>query len=91
VFFPDGSLPFVPVMKPAHLRNRHDATIDRRGDRARDRRVLVQRQVSARLFVVSAIEFHQPLESRGVEHDDVIETLASRRSDESLDVRVLPG
>jgi hypothetical protein len=42
-----GRLPFVPVMKPADLRDRHNATIDWRGDRARDRRVLVQRQVSA--------------------------------------------
>jgi hypothetical protein len=41
-----GRLPFVPVMKPADLRDRHDATIARRGDRARDRDVLVQRQVS---------------------------------------------
>ena len=45
VRWPSGSgrLPFVPVMKPADLRDRHDATIARRGDRARDRRILVQR------------------------------------------------
>ena len=42
-----GRLSFVPMMKPADLRDRHDATIARRGDRARDRRVLVQRQVRA--------------------------------------------
>jgi hypothetical protein len=42
-----GRLPFVPVMKPADLRDRYDATIARRGDRARDRGVLVQRQVRA--------------------------------------------
>ena len=42
-----GCVPFVPVMKPADLRDRHDAAIGWRGDRARDRRVLVQRQVSA--------------------------------------------
>jgi len=41
-----GCVPFVPVMKPADLRDRHDATSGRR-DRARDRRVFVQRQVSA--------------------------------------------
>jgi hypothetical protein len=29
-----GCLLFVPVMKPADLRDRHDAIIDRRGDRA---------------------------------------------------------
>ncbi len=35
-----GRRSFVPVMKPADLRDRHNATIARCGDRARDRRVL---------------------------------------------------
>lgn len=42
------------------------------------------------MFVIGAIEFHQPLESRGAEDDDVIETLASRGSNEPFGVRVLP-
>jgi hypothetical protein len=42
-----GCLPVVPVMKSADLRDRHDATLNQRGDRARDRRVLFQRHVSA--------------------------------------------
>src|SRR5712671_5699429 len=75
-------------MKPADLRDRHDATSARRGGRTRDRRVLVERQVRSGPFVVSAIQIHQPLESGGAEDDDVIETLASRGSDEPLGICV---
>jgi hypothetical protein len=41
-----GCVPFVPVMQSADLRDRYDATIARLSDRAGDRRVLVQREVS---------------------------------------------
>ena len=42
-----GRLPFVPVMKPANLRDGHHTTVGRCGDWARDRCVLIQRQVRA--------------------------------------------
>ena len=42
-----GGVSFVPMMKTADLSDRHDAAVPGRGDRARDRRVLVQRQVRA--------------------------------------------
>jgi len=38
----------------------------------------------------TAIESHQPQQSGRAEHDDVIETLAARRSDKSFDECVLP-
>jgi hypothetical protein len=41
-----GRLPSVPVMQSADLRDSHDVSIARRSDRAMDRPVLVQRQVS---------------------------------------------
>jgi len=36
------------------------------------------------------MQVHEPLQSSGAQHDDVIETLALHRTDESFDVRVLP-
>jgi hypothetical protein len=45
-----GRLPFVPVMKPAHLPDRDDAAIAWRRDRAMDGCVLVQRQAGAAPF-----------------------------------------
>ena len=85
-----GRAAFVSVMEAADLRDRHDGTGARRGDRTGDRRVFVQREVSAGLFVITAVEIRQPLKSRRAEHDDMIETFASRRSDEAFDECILP-
>ena len=74
-----GGVAVVPVMQATHLWDPHDPALTGRLDRARNRRVLVEREMRARSFVVVAIELHQPLESRRAEHDDVIEH--SRRTD----------
>jgi hypothetical protein len=58
---PSGGAPFVPVMEAADLWDRHDVAITRRADRTRNRRVFVERQVSSRPFVISAIDLHHPL------------------------------
>lgn len=55
-----GGLPFVLVMQAADLRDRDDAAVARRRDPSRDWRVFVQRQVGAGLFVIRAIEMHEP-------------------------------
>ena len=68
-----GCDPFVSVMKPTNLRNGYDRVVTQRGDRTRDRRVLVERQVSPRLFVVRPIEGEKSLQSRCAEHEDMIE------------------
>src|SRR5258708_31563102 len=85
-----GRLPFVSVMKPAQLRDRDDAAIVWRRDRAMDGRVLVQRQVRARLFVIRTIERHQSMQAGFVEHDHVLTTVAARGSNESLAECILP-
>jgi hypothetical protein len=51
---------FVSMMKPTDLWDRHDGAIAGRHDRTRNRRVLVQRQVSAGPFVVRTVAGHQP-------------------------------
>jgi hypothetical protein len=40
-----GREPFVSVMKATNLRNGHDRAVAGRGDRARNRRIFVERQV----------------------------------------------
>jgi hypothetical protein len=44
------------MMKATYLRNRHNGAIAGRRDRTRNRRVFVQRQVCAGLFVVRTIQ-----------------------------------
>jgi hypothetical protein len=78
------------MMKAADLRDRHDGASAGRRDRPRDRRVFVQRQVRAGPFVVRAIEGHQTLQPRFVEHNHVINTLATSGSNESFDEGILP-
>jgi hypothetical protein len=77
-------------MQAADLWDRNDASFSKRGDWARNGRVLVERQVSAGLFVIRTIERHQSMQARFVENDDVIKTLATRGSNESLDKCILP-
>src|SRR5215472_17258106 len=43
------------------------------------------------MLVIRAIAFDQPLEAANPEHDDVIETLASNRSDKPFGVGILLG
>ena len=77
-------------MKPADLGDRYDVAFTGHGDPAGDRRVLVQRQVRTRLFVVRTIPHHQPLQARFVEHDHVIEAFTTSGSNTSLDECILP-
>jgi hypothetical protein len=74
----------------ADLRNGGDAPIAERAHWSRLRRVLVQREVRARIRVVRQVGFQDRLQPGGVEHDDVIEAFAADGADESFDVGVLP-
>ena len=85
-----GGVPFVPMMQATHLRDRHDAAVRERRDGARHRRVLVEREMRARPFVVGGVAVHQPLQTRLIEHNDVVEALASHESDKPFDIGVLP-
>jgi hypothetical protein len=79
------------MMETTDLRDRHDGAVSRRHDRTGNRRVFVQRQVRAGPFEVRAIEGHQPLQARFVEHDHVIEALTTGGTHKSLDEWILPG
>ncbi len=85
-----GGVAFVPVMQATHLRDRHDPALTGRLDRARNRRVRVEREMRARSFVGGGVALHQPLQTGRAAHDHVIEALTSRGADEPFDVCVLP-
>ena len=78
------------MMEAAHLWDRHHAAIAWLCNGTRDRRVLLQRQMCSGMLVIRAITCDQPLEAAAAEDDDVIETLASNRSDEPFGVGILP-
>src|ERR1700681_3703969 len=54
------------------------------------RRILVQREMRADLIVISSVILQHATQLRFVEHDQVIEAFAPNRSDDALDVAVLP-
>jgi hypothetical protein len=85
-----GSGAIVALMKPAHLRRRNDAASRWGQDRARDWRILLEREMRSRLHVVGDVSGEHALEPRSVDDDDVIETLPPDRSDDALHEPVLP-
>jgi hypothetical protein len=79
------------MMEAPDLRDRHNGVaVGERCDQTRNRRVFVERQVRAGPFVVRTVKGHQSKQARFVEHDHMVETFATDRSDESLDERILP-
>ncbi len=85
-----GRAPFVSMMKATDLRDSHGGAIAGRRDRTRNRRVFVQRQVRTGPFVVRTVAGHQPQQACFIEHDHVIETVATSRSNQSFDEWILP-
>jgi hypothetical protein len=78
------------MMKPTDLGDRHDGAVAGRRDQTRNRRVLVQRKMSAGPFVVRTVAGHQSQQACFIEHDHVIETVATSRSNKSFDEWILP-
>ena len=85
-----GNAAFVSVVKTADFRNRDDVAPAGRHDWTGNRRVLVQSQMSPGFFVIRTIQRHQLPHTRFVERDHVIEAFAPRRTNKSLDERILP-
>ena len=67
-----GRAPFVPMVEASDLGDRYDVAITGRHDRTGNRRVLLQTQMGARLFVVRNIPSDHAPEMRRAEDDDVI-------------------
>ena len=85
-----GRAALVAMMESTDFRDGHDGAVFRRRDRTRDRRIVVQRQMRTRSLMIRTIAGHQPAQTYFVEHDHVIKTLATSRSNKSLDEGILP-
>ncbi len=78
------------MMQAADLRNRDHSTAFRPFDLAFNRRIPIKRQVRPRFVVITEIGGENTATVGFVEHDDVIQTLASNRADQAFHKRVLP-
>jgi len=79
------------MMQTADLRERDDSSDSGRLDRARVRAILVERKMSAGALVVVDVRGQDAAQMALIEDHDVIQTLATDRTDYTLDVSVLPG
>jgi hypothetical protein len=78
----------VAVMKAADLRHADDATVARRSDRARDRRVLVEREMGPRMLMVFDVRVQDTAQPALIPNDDVVEALTANGSDQPFGIRV---
>jgi hypothetical protein len=85
-----GGSPFVAMMKPADLRYRHDPPHFRWLNRSRFGRVLVRGKMLPRLLIVLQITSQGSTQRSFMEHNYMIETLATDGPDHALDVGSLP-
>ena len=86
-----GSSSFVAMMQTADLWNLNNPSYLHRLNRPSYRSVFAQREVSPRTLVILEVGSENSPETGFIQHNDVIQTLAANRSDQSLDVGVLPG
>ena len=84
-----GGATFVPMMQPANLRHRYHAPRLRRLHRPTLRRVLRQRQMSARAVIILQEQLQTSVQRRFVDDDPVVQTLAPNCTDDPLDIRTL--
>ena len=77
-------------MKSAEHGNRNDLAIFRRINSTRERCVASERQVRSRFVIIGEVVRQNPFEMPVIEHNHVIETVSTNRSDESFGVRILP-
>jgi hypothetical protein len=79
------------MMQTADVWNWDDRAAVWRLGRPRDGRVLVQRKVSAPVVIVGEVPLEVALQRALVQHNDVIEALASEGANHALNERILPG
>ena len=79
------------MMEAADFGQRHDAAGRIVGRRPTIRCVFLEAQMRAGPMVVAKVRRQDTAQVRGVHDDQLIEALATNRSDQPLDERVLPG
>src|SRR3989442_6428490 len=85
-----GGATFVVVMQSADVWDWDDRAAGWRLGSPLDGSILVQREVSAPLVIVRAIAGHELADARFMEHDHVIETVATSGTNKSLGKCILP-
>ena len=79
------------VVRTADVRDGKEPAIDRRLRRSRDRRVLVQREVSAPPMIVGKVLLEVSTSRALIPHDHVVKALAPHRPGHAFNERILPG
>ena len=82
---------FVAKVKTADLRNQDHLAVVRRMDGAGIRAIFVAREMCPRAVIVLDVGRQDPAQMALVDHEYVIQALATNRADDALDVRILPG
>jgi hypothetical protein len=78
------------MVEAADLRDRDHSSCARAFDLTRDRRISFQGKVGPRLMIITEVRPQDPLQVALVEHNHMIETFSSNRSDQSLHEGPLP-
>ena len=86
-----GRPAFVAMMEPADFGQLDDLTHSRGLDFSRVGSIFVQGEVGSRELVLGEVGMQNAAEMCLAKDDHVIEVLAPDRTDEALDVRILPG
>ncbi len=86
-----GGAPLVAVVESADLGKLHDLADGWRLGRPGVGRVLAKAEVGSSSMIVGEVLGDDRVKMPGVEHHDVIETLAPDGADQALGVRILPG
>ena len=82
---------FVSMMESAHLRKLYHRSEFRRLYAPRDRSILVGRLAGACPLVVFEIRLQDATQTGFMQDDDVVQALPPNRSDQSLNVGILPA
>ena len=79
------------MMQAADLGNRYNRPHLHRLNRSHNRGVLGQREVRAGMLVVFEVGFEDSAQPAFIQHDHMIQTFASDRADQPLDIGVFSG
>jgi hypothetical protein len=79
------------VVEAADFWKLDDVPCLERLDGSRLGRILVERKMRSRPVIIREVRSEQPPETLLIDNDDVIKKLPTNRSDQALDVRILPG
>ncbi len=79
------------MVKPADLRNRDHLAVVWRLDGASIRAVFVERQMRPRAVIVIDVRDQDAAQMALVDHNYMVQALAANRTDDRLDVRILPS